>query len=99
MGVAATLPEFSKWTLPNVVRLKFSVHLTPMHMSSFSDRQIIFQTYQFKEIRSTLKLLNERIMICSCKARRCIHDYNCLVFPFHFQLCKIIIAVAKCAEK
>ena len=37
--------------VPNVVQLKFSSHLTPMHMSLFSDRQIIFQTYQFKEIR------------------------------------------------
>ena len=25
--------------------------LTPMHMSLFSDKLIIFQTYQFKEIR------------------------------------------------
>ena len=38
-------------------------------------------------------------MIWSCKARPCIHDYNFLVFPSHFQLCKIIIAVAKCAVK
>ena len=35
----------------NVVQLKFSLHLTPMHMSLFSDRLIIFQAYQFKEIR------------------------------------------------
>ena len=35
----------------------------------------------------------------SCKARPCIHHYNYLVFSFHFQLCKIIIAVAKCAVK
>ena len=26
-------------------------------------------------------------------------DCNYLVFPFHFQLCKIIIATAKCAVK
>ena len=37
--------------IPNVVQLKFSLDLTPMHMSLFSDRLIIFQTYQFKEIR------------------------------------------------
>ena len=37
--------------VPNLVQLKFSLHLTPMHMSLFSDRLIIFQTYQFKEIR------------------------------------------------
>ena len=36
-------------------------------------------------------------MICSCKARPCIHDYNYLVFSFHFQLCKIIIAIANFA--
>ena len=36
--------------IPDVVELKFSLHLTPMHMSLFSDRLIIFQTYQFKEI-------------------------------------------------
>ena len=34
--------------VPSVVQLKFSLHLTPMHMSLFSDRLIIFQ---FKEIR------------------------------------------------
>ena len=38
-------------------------------------------------------------MIGSCKARPCIHDHNYLVFPFYFQLCKIIIAIAKCAVK
>ena len=38
-------------------------------------------------------------MIWSCKARPCIHDHNYLVFPFHFQLCKIIIVIAKCAVK
>ena len=38
-------------------------------------------------------------MIWPCKARPCIHDYNYLVFPFHFQLCKIVIAIAKCAVK
>ena len=39
------------------------------------------------------------LLIRSCKARPCIHDYNYLVFPFHFQLRTIIIAVAKCAVK
>ena len=34
----------------NVVQLKVSLHLTPMDMSLFSDRLIIFQTYQFKRI-------------------------------------------------
>ena len=38
-------------------------------------------------------------MIWSCNTRPCIHDYNYLVFPFHFQLCKIIIAIAKCEVK
>ena len=37
--------------IPNVVQLKFSLDLTPMHINLFSDRLIIFQTYQFKEIR------------------------------------------------
>ena len=37
--------------IPNVVQLKFSSHFTPMHMRLFLDRLIIFQTYQFKEIR------------------------------------------------
>ena len=37
--------------IPNVVQLKFSLHLNPMHMSLFSDRLIIFQTYQLKGIR------------------------------------------------
>ena len=36
-------------------------------------------------------------MISSCKARPCLHDYNYFVFSFHFQLCKIIIAIANCA--
>ena len=36
--------------IPDVVQLGFSLHLTPMHMSLFSDRLIIFQAYQFKEI-------------------------------------------------
>ena len=38
-------------------------------------------------------------MIKSCEAKPCIHDYNYLVFPFHFQLCKIIKATAKFAVK
>ena len=38
-------------------------------------------------------------MIWSRKAKPCIHDYNYFVFPFYFQLCKIIIAIAKCAVK
>ena len=38
-------------------------------------------------------------MIWSCKARPCIHDYNYLVFPVHFQLCGIVIAIAKFAVK
>ena len=37
--------------LPNVVQVKFLLHLTTMHMSLFSDRLIIFQTYQFKDIK------------------------------------------------
>ena len=45
----------------------------------------------------TVKLLNKRIMIFSCKARPYIHDYNYFVFSFHFQLCKIIIATVNCA--
>ena len=86
--------------IPNVVQLKFSLHLTPTHVSIFSDRLIIFQTHQFKEItKDTFKLLNKTIMIWSCKAEPCIHGYNYLVFPFHFLLCKIIIASAKCAVK
>ena len=46
-----------------------------------------------------MKLLNKRIMIWSCRARPCIHDNNYLVFSFYFQLCKIIVAVEKCAVK
>ena len=38
-------------------------------------------------------------MICLSKERSYIHDYLYLVFPFHFQLCKIIRAAAKCAVK
>ena len=37
--------------IPNVVQLKFPLDFNPMHMSLFSDRLIIFQTCQFKEIR------------------------------------------------
>ena len=37
--------------IPNVVKLKFFLHLTPMHMGLFSDRLITFQAYQLKEIR------------------------------------------------
>ena len=51
----------------------YSLLLTPMHMSLFSGRLIIFQAYQFRE-KDTLKLLNKRIMIRSYKARPCIHD-------------------------
>ena len=28
-----------------------------------------------------------------------LHDYNYLVFPFHYQLCSIIKATVKCAVK
>ena len=38
-------------------------------------------------------------MIWSCKARPCIHDYNYLEFPFHFQLCKMIMAITKYTVK
>ena len=37
--------------IPNVVQLKFSLHLTLMHMSLFSDKLIVFQSYQFKETK------------------------------------------------
>ena len=43
--------KLTEHTLPNVVQLEISLHLTPMHMSLFSDRLILFRTYQFKEIR------------------------------------------------
>ena len=42
---------FSYWNHINVVQLIFSSDLTPTHMSLFSDRLIIFEAYQFKEIR------------------------------------------------
>ena len=39
-------------SIPNVVQLKFSLHLTTIHMSLFSDRLIIFHAdLSFKEIR------------------------------------------------
>ena len=38
-------------------------------------------------------------MMWSGKAKTCIHDCNYLVCPSHFQLCKIIIVIAKCAVK
>ena len=44
-----------------------------------------------------LKLLNERIIVCSCKARLYIHDYNYLLLFFHFQFCEVIIAIANYA--
>ena len=85
-----------------MVQLKSSLHLTPMHMS-LSPRQ----TNYFRSVVSihrnkilftfALKLVNKRFMICLCKAAPCIRDHNYLVFSLHFQLCKIIIAIANCA--
>ena len=80
-----------------------------MVISLYSDAyELIFrQTNYFSDVVSiqrntilstfALKPLNERITICSCKARPVIHDYNYHVFSFHFQLCKIILATANCA--
>ena len=46
------LKSISICYIPTVVQLKFSFRLTPMHMSLFSDKLIIFQASRFKEISS-----------------------------------------------
>ena len=85
-----------KKTSQKLKSLNFECEQSERYFSSYS---ILFTALRMSHAKNFPGDRRKAWVKIRLKARPCINDYNYLVFPFHFQLCKIIIAIAKCAVK